>query len=67
MATQFTKWANETGAAALNGTWAKIGKSRYKRATGEIVTKIGNVWKIEGGKAYQSRAAAFSAVDYATA
>ena len=64
MQNQFTIWTRETGEAALNGTWAKIGKSRYKRATGEIVAKIGNVWKIEGGSAYQSRAAAFSAVDF---
>ena len=67
MATEFTKWANEKGKTALLGTWAKIGRSRYQRVTGEVVAKIGNVWRIEGGHAYQTRAAAFSAADWAHA
>lgn len=67
MSNQFTKWAHEKGASALNGTWARIGKSRYQRVSGEIVAKVGSAWKVQGGHSYQSRAAAFSAVDYEAA
>jgi len=65
MTNEFTKWANQKGEAALVGTWAKIGRSRYQRVSGEIVSKTGNAWRVEGGRAYQTRAAAFSAVDWA--
>jgi hypothetical protein len=64
MQNQHTIWAREIGEAALAGTWAKIARSTYKRATGEIVAKNGNVWRIQGGAAYATRAAAFSAVDW---
>lgn len=64
MQTEFTKWANAKGESALLGTWVKIGRSAYQRATGETVKKIGNSWVVDGVKSYQTRAAAFSAVDW---
>jgi hypothetical protein len=64
MQTEFTKWAHAKGENALLGTWAKIGRSAYQRMTGEIVKKVGNAWAVDGATAYQTRAAAFSAVDW---
>lgn len=63
------RWARESAEAALTGgAWAKVGKSAYQRATGESVTKRGSAWSVRGGKydhnVFQSRAAAFSAIDY---
>lgn len=48
---------------ALLGTWAKIGRSKYQRCTGEVVEKVGNVWSGDG-LYWQSAYAAMSRIDY---
>ena len=65
MTAEMAKASREYGSAALLGTWAKIGKSKYQRCTGEIVEKTNQGWHVHGTKwVYQSRAAAFQATDY---
>lgn len=49
--------SNDYRENALMGTWAKSGKSRYTRSTGEVVEKINNRWEFEG-MVYSSASAA---------
>lgn len=48
---------------ALMGTWAKIGKSKYQRCTGEVVEKQGNQWA-GSGSFWLSAYAAMCHIDY---
>lgn len=48
--------------ALLSGTWAKVGKSHYRRVTGEEVRKINGGWQA-GDDVYTSRGAAIWAAD----
>lgn len=55
--------AREYMAQALLGTWAKVGRSKYQRATGEVVEKRGGSWHgID--LCWQSAYAAMSFIDY---
>lgn len=38
--------ARDYVAAALCGTWAKVARSSYQRATGEKVAKEGRAWRV---------------------
>lgn len=55
--------AREYLTQALLGTWAKVGKSKYQRCTGEVVEKVGNQWS-GVGMFWLSAYAAMSHVDY---
>lgn len=48
---------------ALLGTWAKTGKSEYRRVSGEIVKKVSQRWH-GADLCWQSAYAAMSHIDY---
>lgn len=51
--------------SALLGSWAKAGKGKYQRCTGEVVTKSSQGWSLNGDKyVYRSAWACMSAVDH---
>lgn len=55
--------SNDYRENALLGTWAKVGKSRYERVTGEVVEKVNGRW-VAMGCCWSSCAAAMQRVDY---
>jgi hypothetical protein len=58
------RMSNEYRESALLGTWAKVGRSKYQRATGEIVERDHRgLWAASDGWAYASCSAAMWNVD----